>query len=85
MHSEIDITQSAITRISEKYKGPIGAYPNAGYWERPQWIFVDQVSPDDYLQKAKSWVEKGAQIIGGCCGIGPKHIRALTRLKKCND
>ena len=84
MHSEIDITQSAINRISEKYKGPIGAYPNAGYWERPQWIFVDQVSPDDYLQKAKSWVEKGAQIIGGCCGIGPKHIRALTRLKKCD-
>ena len=79
MHSEIDITQSAITRISEKYKGPIGAYPNAGYWERPQWVFVDQISPDDYVQKARSWVEEGVQIVGGCCGIGPEHIRALTQ------
>jgi S-methylmethionine-dependent homocysteine/selenocysteine methylase len=23
-------------------------------------------------------VELGAQIVGGCCGIGPEHIRALS-------
>jgi len=25
-------------------------------------------------------VDEGAQIIGGCCGIGPEHIRALAQL-----
>jgi S-methylmethionine-dependent homocysteine/selenocysteine methylase len=35
------------------------------------------VSPDDYLRAARQWVEMGAQIIGGCCAIGPEYIRLL--------
>jgi S-methylmethionine-dependent homocysteine/selenocysteine methylase len=30
-----------------------------------------------YLVWARDWVERGASIIGGCCGIGPEHIMAL--------
>ena len=81
MHSEVDVTQPAVRSLSNKYKGPVGAYPNAGYWQRPEWIFVDQISPDDYVAKPRAWVEDGAQIIGGCCGIGPEHIRALAQLR----
>ena len=81
MHSEVDVTQPAVRSLSNKYKGPVGAYPNAGYWQRPEWIFVDQISPDDYVAKARAWVDEGAQIIGGCCGIGPEHIRALAQLR----
>ncbi|HIA20513.1 MAG TPA: homocysteine S-methyltransferase family protein, partial [Planctomycetaceae bacterium] len=80
MHSEVDVTQPAVRSLCNQYKGPVGAYPNAGYWQRPEWIFVDQISPDDYVAKARAWVDEGAQIIGGCCGIGPEHIRALTQL-----
>jgi S-methylmethionine-dependent homocysteine/selenocysteine methylase len=80
MHSEIDVTQPAVRSLCNQYKGPVGAYPNAGYWQRPEWIFVDQISPDDYVAKARAWVDEGAQIIGGCCGIGPEHIRALAQL-----
>ena len=80
MHSEVDVTQPAVRSLCNQYKGPVGAYPNAGYWQRPEWIFVDQISPDDYAQKARTWVDEGAQIIGGCCGIGPEHIRALAQL-----
>jgi len=80
MHSEVDVTQPAVRSLCNQYKGPVGAYPNAGYWQRPEWIFVDQISPDDYVAKARAWVDEGAQIIGGCCGIGPEHIRALAQL-----
>lgn len=31
-----------------------------------------------YLAYAKRWHALGANIIGGCCGIGPKHIKALA-------
>jgi homocysteine S-methyltransferase len=79
MHSEIDVTQPAVRSLSNEYKGPVGAYPNAGYFQRPEWIFVDQISPEDYVAKARTWVNEGAQIIGGCCGIGPEHIRALAQ------
>ncbi len=30
-----------------------------------------------YLDYATQWVQSGATIVGGCCGIGPEHIAAL--------
>lgn len=41
----------------------------------------EDVSPQGYLEFAKSWQQAGASIIGGCCGIGPDHIRQITSLK----
>ncbi len=38
------------------------------------------VTPQAYLQWAHDWVARGAQIIGGCCGVGPEHIEALRSL-----
>ena len=34
-----------------------------------------------YLAYAKRWHTLGANIVGGCCGIGPKHIKALADWK----
>ena len=79
MHSDLAVTEAAVHALRENYVGTVGAYPNAGHWLRPQWAFVDQVTPDDYLARAQSWVAAGAQIVGGCCGIGPDHIRALQQ------
>ena len=39
------------------------------------------MKPEDFLIQAKSWVENGSQIIGGCCGIGPDLIKSLSNLK----
>ena len=35
------------------------------------------LSPLGYLAWVHDWIGRGAQIIGGCCGIGPEHIRAI--------
>lgn len=35
------------------------------------------LGPDSYAGWASNWVEQGATVIGGCCGIGPEHIAAL--------
>ncbi|RMQ94259.1 putative homocysteine S-methyltransferase [Pseudomonas savastanoi pv. glycinea] len=35
------------------------------------------LGPDAYATWANTWVEQGASVIGGCCGIGPEHIAAL--------
>ena len=78
MHSVRDVTEDAVKVMRSTYSGPVGAYPNAGYWTRPNWTFVDQVSPDAYLADARRWVEAGAAIVGGCCGVGVEHIRALA-------
>ena len=78
MHSVRDVTEDAVKIMRANWPGPVGAYPNAGYWTRPNWAFVDQVSPDEYLADAGRWVEAGAAIVGGCCGVGVEHIRALA-------
>jgi S-methylmethionine-dependent homocysteine/selenocysteine methylase len=33
-----------------------------------------------YLEEAKRWIDLGAQIVGGCCGVNPSYIRGINRL-----
>ena len=35
------------------------------------------MSPEEFVAKAKDWVNRGVQIIGGCCGIELEHIQPL--------
>ena len=35
------------------------------------------MSPQQYAEHAMGWAKNGASIIGGCCEIGPAHIKAL--------
>ena len=39
----------------------------------------DDLDPNGYAEHAMSWVEQGATMIGGCCGVGPAHIAELRR------
>jgi S-methylmethionine-dependent homocysteine/selenocysteine methylase len=39
----------------------------------------EDLDPAGYLEWAAAWQEQGANIIGGCCGIGPEHIEAISR------
>ncbi len=40
-----------------------------------------ELSPEEYLVFAKKWHDLGANIIGGCCGIEPRHINLLADWK----
>ena len=80
-HSNIDVTGKAVKIAKKNFNGIIGAYPNVGFYEKPHWIYEDNMKPEDYLIQAKSWFENGSQIIGGCCGIGPDLIKSLSNLK----
>ena len=39
-----------------------------------------EISPSEYAEQAKIWVDEGAYVIGGCCDTGPNHIRALVEM-----
>jgi S-methylmethionine-dependent homocysteine/selenocysteine methylase len=54
----------------------MGAYAHFPGHEGPT-PWVNALDPQQYLEYAKAWSEQGARIIGGCCGTGPDHIRAL--------
>ncbi len=38
----------------------------------------NDITSKAYLEFTKSWVNAGANIIGGCCGITPEHIKMLS-------
>ena len=42
------------------------------------------LNPQQYADHALGWVRNGASIIGGCCEIGPAHIKALHE-RLCNE
>ena len=77
MHADPEVTLDAIGVIRRHYAGPIGVYAETGNWQPPNWVF-DGLIPDEYLQQAATWADHGAQLIGGCCGTGPGHIRVLA-------
>jgi S-methylmethionine-dependent homocysteine/selenocysteine methylase len=76
MHSPLDAVGPALAAIARHWPGPRGAYPHAGHWERPRWVF-EELAPSALADRAAGWVADGARIVGGCCGTRPEHIRAI--------
>ncbi|KAL3135677.1 hypothetical protein ABBQ38_006150 [Trebouxia sp. C0009 RCD-2024] len=42
----------------------------------------DIITPEAYARHAKQWKDLGATIIGGCCAVGPDHIKHLSSVIK---
>lgn len=77
MHSEIEATNRALDTVLRGWTGPVACYPECGQWENPNWRFGD-LTPEAFAAAAEVWVDRGVQIVGGCCGIGPDHIGHLA-------
>jgi 5-methyltetrahydrofolate--homocysteine methyltransferase len=59
---------------------PIWMKPNAGLPRMTDDdVAVYDVTPEIMGEAAARWLEAGAQIIGGCCGTTPAHLRAIAR------
>ncbi|MBI2874575.1 MAG: homocysteine S-methyltransferase family protein, partial [Firmicutes bacterium] len=60
---------------------PMIAYPNAGLprLESGSGSTIFPLGPDGFAGAMLPFVEAGANILGGCCGTGPDHIRALAQ------
>ena len=64
---------------------PCGAKAIVGRYSPPSWkpdfypnfVDTDKVSPEKYAQEVNSWLDQGAQIVGGSSGTTPEHISAL--------
>lgn len=78
MHTDVDATTVALDMVKQGFDGPLGAYPESGYFQMPHWNFVDVIAPEVLVERAKGWVGQGVSILGGCCGLGPEHIAALS-------
>ncbi|MEM7019571.1 MAG: homocysteine S-methyltransferase family protein [Pseudomonadota bacterium] len=65
----------------------LGGYPNRLNAVDPNWTLDNEyhtglrtdIDVDFYVDMAHQFEQAGASIIGGCCGIGPKYIAALSQ------
>ncbi len=78
----------ALRRIRAATDRPVGGFAHIGKFDPPSWKFefhpqfadTEAWPPRSYARAASAWREIGAQIIGGCCGTGPEHVRALREV-----
>ena len=78
MHSQVMDTEPALEVMSRHWHGPKLVYAETGKLEKPDWNFKEICTPEKYSEVLKNWVSShGVQIVGGCCGTGPEHIRIL--------
>ncbi len=40
------------------------------------------VTPEQMAAEVSSWLEAGAQVVGGCCGTSPEHLAAIAHTAK---
>jgi methionine synthase / methylenetetrahydrofolate reductase(NADPH) len=64
---------------------PIAVQPNAGLPRRVEDRTLYMCTPEYMAEYAKRFFEKGARIIGGCCGTTPSHIREIVRAVRSMD
>ena len=81
MHTSIDLVQACLDVALDRWTGPVGVYAHSGDYVDGDWVFDDVMSPAAHRAVAKGWIDRGVRVIGGCCGIGPDHIRALSELR----
>jgi S-methylmethionine-dependent homocysteine/selenocysteine methylase len=79
MHTEIEHIDACLEVLQANWSGLTGVYAHSGKFTDNKMIFESTISPDDYCTASKRWINSGAQLIGGCCGVGPGHIQALSQ------
>jgi S-methylmethionine-dependent homocysteine/selenocysteine methylase len=70
--------QSALRGLPRGENVPIGVYANAGAPGVEHGTFLRDVDPGAYAEFARTWVNAGVALVGGCCGTTPEYIRATA-------
>jgi S-methylmethionine-dependent homocysteine/selenocysteine methylase len=78
MHTDVADVDEALESVFRHWDGAVGVYPHVGRFAPPSWRFDQGFTPGELVAHTRRWVERGARIVGGCCGLGPQYIRALS-------
>ena len=59
---------------------PLWVKPNAGVPRMVGDAVIYDAGPDDLAEHVRGYVDRGARIVGGCCGSTPEHIAAIANV-----
>lgn len=72
-------TTKALEVMGSRTHAKLSAYPNAGLPEYVDGRYMYLTTPEYFAETARTMVNAGANLVGGCCGTAPEHIRTLAR------
>jgi methionine synthase I (cobalamin-dependent)/5,10-methylenetetrahydrofolate reductase len=75
----------AIERMAKVTDLPLSAQPNAGMPRSVEGRNIYLCSPEYMASYARRMVQAGVQLVGGCCGTTPEHIRAMKSSLRAGD
>ncbi|MBI2933288.1 MAG: bifunctional homocysteine S-methyltransferase/methylenetetrahydrofolate reductase [Planctomycetes bacterium] len=75
-------TAKVLERMGTMTRARLSAFPNAGMPEFVDGRYIYLTTPEYLAAQAKRMVNAGANLVGGCCGTGPAHIRAIAEKLK---
>lgn len=71
-----DDLRQYVAELSRIAESGVSAHPNAGL---PNELGEYDLTPDEMAEHISEWAESGfLNIVGGCCGSSPDHIRAIA-------
>lgn len=71
--------ESLVGDIRAATSKPIAAYPNSGEtFDGGTRTWTGRAVASDFATSAANWRRAGANILGGCCRVGPRHIAMLA-------
>jgi methionine synthase I (cobalamin-dependent) len=78
MHSSVEDTTPGLEVLCQSWSGPVMAYPETALFDLIDKSAPASITPAEFAQHCRGWVDNGVQIIGGCCGTTIEHIRAMV-------
>src|SRR6476659_3606532 len=75
----------AIERIRRLTDKPLAAQPNAGIPRSIEGRNIYLCSPEYMASYARKFVNAGVNLVGGCCGTTPEHIKAMKSSSRVTD
>jgi methionine synthase / methylenetetrahydrofolate reductase(NADPH) len=76
---------TAIEQMRAATALPLAAMPNAGMPRAVEGRNIYLCSPEYMASFARKAIAAGVQIVGGCCGTTPNHIRAMRQAVRAID
>ncbi len=73
-----DYVQLARAVVAAAGKAPVIIQPNAGAPQTIDGQTVYSATPEDMAAIVRPLLDAGVQIIGGCCGTTPDHLKAMA-------
>lgn len=81
MHTEVEHIDGCLDLLDKHWDGDVGVYAHVcDFKPNGEAIYNDTISPTNYAQAARRWLDRGMQVIGGCCGVRKEHICAVQKI-----